>query len=146
LHPYAAAKPEYEGAIGGKLNLFRFFVLRMLQLTKPDGRLGMIVPLALLADVSCKATRATLTNLTKDLTADCFPQKDNARRRIFREAKLSTVVLTGVKARSTRSKDHSLVVRVYPWNSFDDTPRVSRIKQSDIALIDPETQPVPLVN
>ncbi|MGI8546688.1 MAG: hypothetical protein ACR2M1_05035, partial [Gemmatimonadaceae bacterium] len=75
--------------------MFRFFLVRGLSLTRPTGRFGMIVPLALLADISCARARQHLLLSTHGLVADCFPQKDNANRRVFRDAKLSTVVVTG---------------------------------------------------
>ncbi|MGH9621396.1 MAG: hypothetical protein ACRD45_17045, partial [Bryobacteraceae bacterium] len=61
----------------------------------------MIVPLALLADISCARTRQHLLLSTRELLADCFPQKDNANRRVFLAAKLSTVVLTATKAKNS---------------------------------------------
>jgi hypothetical protein len=147
LGEYARTQPAYSGALGGKLNLFRFFTLRMAQLAKPDGRIGMIVPLALLADISCKATRWTLFSETKDLRAECFPQKDNRRRRVFQDAKLSTCVITAAKsgARPAISRK-KIAVRTYPWNTFLDAPRAASLTLSEMRAIDPDTMPVPLVS
>ena len=74
LAEYVRQQPVYENALGGKLNLFRFFLTRSLDLTKKAGRFGMIVPLALLADISCSKSRRQLIERTKDFSADCFPQ------------------------------------------------------------------------
>jgi len=60
LAEYARGKTEFSPALGGKLNLFRFFIVRSLNLVRKDGHYGMIVPLALLADISCSETRRNL--------------------------------------------------------------------------------------
>ena len=141
LREYVAITDSYFPALGGKLNLFRFFLVKSLAVAKESGRFGMIVPLALLADVSCANTRRFVISQVSDLVADCFPQKDNARRRVFLNAKLSTVVLT-----STPSHKSDLQVRVniYPWNSLSDTPRTVVVSLADTSLIDPKNNPIPL--
>ena len=145
LSEYVRLRPDYEAALGGKLNLFRFFLVQSLNLVRNDGRYGMIIPLALLADISCSRARRQLMLSTTDLLADCFPQKDNPNRRVFSNAKLSTVVITCRKAERVREKMAEMKVRVYPWNSFDDPRRECSVRLSDAALIDPENTPVPLV-
>jgi len=145
LSTYVRVRSDYEAALGGKLNLFRFFIVQSLALLGRGGRLGMIVPLALLADISCARTRQHLVLSTRELSADCFPQKDNANRRVFLNAKLSTVVFTALKAQNTMASA-KIQVRVYPWNSFNDSYRESTIRMSDTKLIDPKNTPIPLVD
>ncbi|MGI8509875.1 MAG: HsdM family class I SAM-dependent methyltransferase [Gemmatimonadaceae bacterium] len=145
LAEYVGTIDKYSPALGGKLNLFRFFLIRGLSLTRPTGRFGMIVPLALLADISCARARQHLMLSTNGLVANCFPQKDNANRRIFRDAKLSTVVLTGERI-DVQRQDASVNVRVFPWNSFSDQPRESQVRLVDTEVIDPINTPVPLVS
>lgn len=137
---------EYKNALGGKTNLFRFFIIRSLMLTRDGGRYGMIVPMALLADISCAKTRRHLLLTTKNLTADCFPQKDNAARRIFRDAKLSTVVFGCEKSTTTTQDTSQVQVRVYPWDSFDDAAQQCMVRLSDAAFLDPKNVPIPLVD
>jgi hypothetical protein len=146
LSDYVRIRTDYEAALGGKLNLFRFFVVQSLGLLRREGRLGMIVPLALLADISCARTRQHLLLSTDDLLADCFPQKDNPNRRVFLTAKLSTVVLTGTKAARRSMDSADIHVRVYSWNSFGDPYRECVVRLSDTKLIDPENTPIPLVD
>lgn len=145
LSEYVRVNKDYEAALGGKLNLFRFFVVRSLELLKSEGRLGMIVPLALLADITCSRTRQHLIPSTTELLADCFPQKDNPKRRVFLSAKLSTVVLTGSKA-ATKSATPRIHVRTYPWNSFDDPRRECTVQLADTKILDPENTPIPLAD
>ena len=146
LSEYVRYNDEFEPALGGKLNLFRFFIVRSLNLTRVGGRYGMIVPLALLADISVASTRRHLMLMGKDLLAECFPQKDSAKRRVFRDAKLSTLVFTTERTSPRPSKDADIRVRVYPWNSFDDPYRESTVRMDDAKLLDPEHIPVPLTD
>jgi Alw26I/Eco31I/Esp3I family type II restriction m6 adenine DNA methyltransferase len=146
LSKYVRTTPEYEPALGGKLNLFRFFIVRSLNLTKIGGRYGMIVPLALLADISCARTRRHLMLTAKELVADCFPQKDNPRRRIFRKAKLSTAVVTCERAARVQARSARIQVRLYPWNSFTDDRRECTVRLADASLLDPENTPIALTD
>ena len=146
LSEYVHVRKEYHAALGGKLNLFRFFIVQSLTLLLHQGRLGMIVPLALIADISCARTRQHLLLSTRDLLADCFPQKDNPKRRVFLTAKLSTVVFTGSKAKTGTMDSAGIHVRVYPWNSFSDPHSECFVRLSDTKLIDPENTPIPLVD
>jgi hypothetical protein len=86
LSNYVKINLEYQPALGGKLNLYRFFLVRSLTLLRGKKFFGMIIPLAILADISCSNIRRhLLLNLDK-LVANCFPQKDNPHRRVFHGA------------------------------------------------------------
>ncbi len=146
LAMYAKCIPKLCAALGGKGNLFRFFVVKCIELVKEHGRTGLIVPLALLADASCAPTRKHLILNTTDLVLECFPQKDNASRRVFRNAKLSTTVFTATRTMATMRSDASVSIHVYPWNSFNDKPRSAIIEMADAAKLDPVTTPIPLVS
>ena len=146
LSDYVRTHTKYQHALGGKLNLFRFFLVRALALLRKHGRFGMIVPLALLADISCARTRRHVILSMTDLLADCFPQKDNANRRVFFGAKLSTLIMTGDRKDSLTEGESQLRVRVYPWNSFEDNSRECVVRLVDASLIDPRNTPIPLVD
>lgn len=146
LADYVRERADLAPALGGKLNLFRLFVVRAVSLTRSGGRWGMIVPLALLADISCARTRAWLLSNTKDLEADCFPQKDDARRRVFRDAKLSTAVLAGIRCKERALGRASILVRTYPANSVQDEAKQALIEVKDLATLDPENLPIPLLD
>jgi Alw26I/Eco31I/Esp3I family type II restriction m6 adenine DNA methyltransferase len=145
LREYGKRKKGYEAALGGKLNLYRFFVVRSIQLTRDNGRYGMIVPLSLLTDISCRNARKYLLAKTHHLNADCFPQKDNPHRRIFPAAKISTVIVTATRlARSLN--DASITVTTYPGNSFDDEYKRCVVKYSDSQMLSPKNSPIPLLD
>lgn len=77
LSEYGRKQQRYKAALGGKLNLSRFFIIHALTLTRAGGRFGMIVPLAVLADISGANPRRALLEGCFDIEADCFPQKDS---------------------------------------------------------------------
>ena len=146
LHEYQKNETRYEAAKGGKLNLFRFFVVRNIELTRDKGRYGFIIPLSLLADKSCANGRKYLLDWSQSLEADCFPQKDNANKRIFRDAKLSTVVLTGRKHKHKKDGNKKILVRTYPCNSLKDKCKQSLMKLEDLKLLDSKNLPIPLLD
>lgn len=146
LAQYIHVTPDYAHALGGKLNLFRFFMVRSLQLLRSSGRFGMIVPLAILADITSARARKHLLLTLSQLAADCFPQKDNPRKRVFVAAKLSTVIVTGELAKKVSPSQARIDVRVYPANSLSDTPKHNIVTFADATLLDPETTPIPLVD
>ncbi|MBE3038983.1 MAG: Eco57I restriction-modification methylase domain-containing protein, partial [Chloroflexi bacterium] len=145
LADYVRANADYTQGIGGKLNLFRFFIVRSKTLVRAGGRFGMIVPLAILGDISCAKTRRAFFDAFDGVEADCFPQKDNRKRRVFLDAKLSTVVLSASRCALHR-RSRRMTVRTYPWNSFHDRNKECSIGLDDLRILDPENLPVPLVD
>ena len=146
LAEYVKVTSSYGPALGGKLNLFRFFFVRSLQLIRKGGRFGMILPLALLADITSSKARHHLLQSFSDLQADCFPQKDNPRKRIFFGAKLSTVVITGKATPGVTRPRARINVRVFPANSFNDPAKSNSVTLADTELLDPKTRPIPLID
>ncbi|TKJ43718.1 hypothetical protein CEE36_03260 [candidate division TA06 bacterium B3_TA06] len=145
LGDYVKNIPLYEAALGGKLNLYRLFIVRALGLLQRGDRFGMIVPLSLVADISCSKARRNLMLSTCELLADCFPQKDNSKRRIFKDAKLSTTIVTCMNEPQS-PKMTQIHIRVFPGNSFEDECREALIKFDDLVLLDPNNIPIPLVD
>lgn len=146
LQEYIKFNDSYAPALGGKLNLFRFFVVKFNRLTKPDGRYGMIIPSAILGDKSCASTREFLLAHTSSLQFDCFPQKDIPSKRIFEDAKLSTTILFGSKSEFIAPSQRKFVIRTYPANSFSDPHKACKIKYVDLKKIDSENLPIPLID
>jgi hypothetical protein len=144
---YLARTDRLDAAKGGKLNLFRFFLIQSLQLVRHNGSLGMIVPMALLADFSCKTTRLAVLDQVDELNARAFPQKDIRQHRVFYDAKLSTVVVGGRKRPPSRRKHNPRIsLHVYPRASFDDPSRDVTMRRSELAAIDPLGLPIPITD
>jgi len=145
LAEYVRKNIDYIHGLGGKLNLFRFFVVRSKSLVRPEGRFGMIIPLSILGDISCATTRRFFFETYDDIEADCFPQKDNRNRRIFLDAKLSTVILTASRRAQHQIKNR-IIIRTYPSNSFKDKHKLTSLNLTDLKILDPINVPVPLVD
>lgn len=146
LQEYIKFNNSYEPALGGKLNLFRFFVVKFNRLTKVKGRYGMIIPSSILGDKSCASTREFLLAFTDSLEFDCFPQKDIPSKRIFEDAKLSTTILFGDRSEFIAESQRKFTIRTYPENSFSAPHKKCRIKYNDLKKIDSENLPIPLID
>lgn len=146
LRSYLPFRADYEPALGGKLNLYRIFLVRTIGLTRPNGYFGMIVPLSLAADISTAATRRFVLTSLSDVVLDCFPQKDNVSRRVFTRAKLSTMIVTGVRSRTPVSTSSQISTHVYPGNSLSDPAAENTLTADDAALLDPSSLPIPLTD
>ncbi|ATO13236.1 restriction endonuclease subunit M [Micromonospora sp. WMMA2032] len=146
LRAYLPARPDLAPALGGKLNLYRLFLVESISLTRDDGYLGMIVPLGLVGDVSTAQTRRHILGSIKNLLLDCFPQKDNPRRRIFKRAKLSTVIVSGQVSRRPLPDRNTVTTRVFPGNSLTEDALVNQLQVRDCVLMDPKNVPVPLTD
>lgn len=146
LREYLPHARDYEPALGGKLNLYRLFLAKAIQLTRPKGRFGMIVPMSLVADISTSSTRQYVLTMLRNPILECFPQKDNVARRVFKRAKLSTVIVSGAKSGAPRLRGNHIETRVFPGNDLSEPAIENRLLLADCALLDPETTPVPLTD
>jgi len=141
LAKYLESNPAYHPALGGKVNLFRPFLIQECRLLRDGGLLGKIVPLAVANDFSCTRTRAHILKVLSLLQLECFPQKDDPRDRIFQDAKLSTCILVVRKPGSTTE----FMVRIYPGKYFTDNPKQVCVSLDEIQTVDPDVLPIPLV-
>jgi len=142
LAKYLESYPAYYPALGGKINLFRPFLIQDHQLLRDGGLIGEIVPLAIVNDFSCTRTRAHLLSKSSLLYLECFPQKDDPRDRVFEDAKLSTCVLVFEKPGPTKD----FVMKVYPGKYFIDSPKEACVSFKEIKAIDPDVLPIPLLS
>jgi Alw26I/Eco31I/Esp3I family type II restriction m6 adenine DNA methyltransferase len=141
LAQYLENSPSYYPALGGKVNLFRPFLIQECRLLKHGGVIGKIVPLAIANDFSCARTRNYILKELSLLQLECFPQKDDPRDRVFEDAKLSTCILIANKAGETTK----FTVRIYPGKSLTDNPKKVDVSLKDIESVDPGVLPIPLV-
>lgn len=141
LAKYLESNPAYHPALGGKMNLFRPFLIQECHLLRDGGLLGKIIPLAVVNDFSCTRTRAHLLKMLNLLQLECFPQKDDPRDRIFQDAKLSTCILIVRKFGATTE----FMVRIYPGKYFTDNPKQVCVSLDEIQTVDPDVLPIPLV-
>ena len=137
---FIKAQPLYRDARGGRLNVFRPFILRAVTLLISGGHHSFIVPMALLGDKFTESLRRRLLTDGVLRSVVAFPQKDDPRDRVFFEAKLSTCVYT---LENRHDVDEPISIRFYPGRSFEDAPVSYALHVSDIADIDPESFSIP---
>jgi hypothetical protein len=97
LKMFVGNEPLYAPAVRGKQNLYKLFICRSLDLLKEGGRFGFIVPMALLGDDQAADVRRHLVKLGEFTAVEVFSQKDNPKKRVFADAKLTTTVFSHVK-------------------------------------------------
>jgi hypothetical protein len=136
---YFHREPIFAPACGGKLNLYKLFLCRGIDLLRPGGRLGYIVPMALLGDEQAIGVRKMLLDRTSLVAVEAFPQKDDPNNRVFRDAKLSTCVV--ITANTTG--DVPFRCRVHPGKSIDENAPSLLLRRATIALHDPDNLPIP---
>lgn len=146
LRDYLPYREDYSPALGGKLNLYRIFLIRAIELARSGGSFGMIVPMSLVGDISTTATRQHILSTLNHPALDCFPQKDNPARRVFKRAKLSTTIITGVKSTKKLGADNKITTRVFPGNDLQDKAITNTLTVADCTLLDPKTSPIPLTD
>jgi Alw26I/Eco31I/Esp3I family type II restriction m6 adenine DNA methyltransferase len=143
LRKYLEKTGRYEVVEGGKLNIYRLFIKLFFELSKLKSRVSFITQLSLIADTSVSNTRKYLFDRSSDILFDCFPQKDDPQKRVFEEAKVSTVITQAVVFPEQSSK---AICRVYPFNSFEDNHKEFKFTFSELELLDEKNLPIPLVN
>jgi hypothetical protein len=117
---------SYRRFKNGRINLYRLFIVRGLEQVREKGSLAYIVPMTLLADDFSRPTREFLLSQKMLSRIEAFPQKDDPRRRVFPEAKLSTSI---VVARNV-AEHAELYVRTHPGRRLEErSPKYSTSAQ-----------------
>jgi hypothetical protein len=140
---YLKSEPLYKDAQGGRLNIFRPFILRAMSVLRSGGRHSFIVPMALLADQFTANLRRRLLTEGWLRSVAAFPQKDDPHNRIFFEAKLSTCVYVCEKRNQA---DTAFTIRTFPGKSFDEEPKVCQLRLSDLRTLEPDGLSIPTVD
>ena len=136
---YFRTNPVYEPAVRGKLNLYKLFTCRAATLSALRGLFSLIVPMGLLGDAPARGMRRLLLEQKQLIAVDSFPQKDDPRRRIFADAKLSCVVFV---ARG-EFEDASIAVRSHPAQFIEAMDDRLSVKPTEILSLEPENIPIP---
>ncbi len=143
---YAKSTNRYNRVEGGKLNLYRLFTHLSYEISSRKSGLGLIIPLTLLADSSLFSTRSFLLNNYLDLKFLCFPQKDIPSKRVFEDAKQSTLIVITSIDKDLQNNNANIEVWTYPFNSFKDDHKYFKTDVLKINRFDPYQICVPLVS
>lgn len=140
---FLASELVYRPSRRGKNNLYKVFLCKAVDLLGQDGRLGFIVPMPLLGDDQAADLRRFLTTSGSLTSIHAFPQKDDPNKRVFRDAKLSTVVVCFQKTSDEQRKTAPFVSFTHPANTIEsESPRIE-LRTSALALYDPINHVIP---
>jgi len=131
--------PRFGAAIRGKVNLYKLFICQANLLIHRRGQVSFIVPMTLLGDDQAQMVRKLLLTQTELHTIECFPQKDDPKRRVFAEAKLPTAIFVTKGCYS----NNAFQVRTHPSNVILDTSERFLIKPGEVSAFDPENLAIP---
>jgi adenine-specific DNA-methyltransferase len=98
---------NYQTAKKGKLNLYRLFIERAVELLKPNGHLGFICPSTYLTDRDSCLLRKLLLEQTHIIEIVCLTEKAG----IFADVTQATTILI-VQKKSRVSADHQVQVKM----------------------------------
>lgn len=142
---YYKKSPLYDAAKGGPINIFRLFICRTYQLLKKDGYASMIFPLAFTCDQTSSKIRHFLFHSASIEYIEAFPERDNAKKRVFESAKMSVCIIGFSRGSKTRINDE-IKYRINFNNYVDESITPSIISLSAIKNIDSENLTIPLAS
>jgi len=135
---YIQSQPRFAPSIRGKNDLYKLFVCQALHLLANNGRLGLITPMTILGADITRDVRTEMLAHGAFTFIDAFPQKDNPSRRVFPEAKLSTVVWGLIKSDNIHVRAAEFVSRIHAANTIDVTSPSLRLTADQIPAYDPD--------
>lgn len=134
---FIAHETVYAPSRRGKNNLYKLFICRSLELLNNGGYLGFITPMAVLGDDQAADIRRRIVELGSFTGIETFPQKDNPKKRVFPDAKLSTTIFTLQKGHTQETNGREFISRVHPADEIKiDSPRLL-LSTTSIPLYDP---------
>ncbi|MCG8408628.1 MAG: BREX-1 system adenine-specific DNA-methyltransferase PglX [Phycisphaerales bacterium] len=137
LKAFIAHEDVYQPSRKGKNNLYKLFICKSLALLKLGGRFGFIVPMPLLGDEQAVGVRKAVIEHGAFTVIHAFPQKDNYKKRVFRDAKLSTVVFAMLRTDDEGLKNRPFISHLHPAQFIEeDSPRL-QLDTASIPLYDP---------
>lgn len=134
----------YVPARGGVINIYRLFICLSYKLLKSGGRCSLIYPLAFMCDLSAFGVRKYLFDSTKIDFIEAFPERDNTKKRVFENVKMSVCITSFIKTKP--KKDSSFLLRIN-WDRFvDENNNQTNIEINSLKKISENTLNIPLVN
>ncbi len=134
---FLKAQAIYDPSFRGKNNLYKLFVCLAHSLLGDGGRMGLITPMAILGDDQAANIRRNILEVGAFTSIDAFPQKDDPRRRVFPEAKLSTAVFSLIKTEDKNLRVQAFVSHVHPAQYIEPDSPGLKLTTADIPLYDP---------
>ena len=136
---YFRTNSVYAPAVRGKLNLYKLFICKAASLAALNGLFSFIVPMGLLGDDPARGMRRLLLEQKQLIAVESFPQKDDPRRRVFPEAKLSCAVFVA----KSRLCSGSISISVHAGQFIDAVSDSLSVKPNEVLSLEPENIPIP---
>ncbi|MCD6270296.1 N-6 DNA methylase, partial [bacterium] len=134
--------PIYEKATGGKLNAYKVFLAKSIELQKPNGFLCEIFQNSFLADNSASKIRKYFLQKQMILSIDSFPERDDINLRVFENAKMSVCILN---SQNKVSKKYKFVLRIWRDKHMSSARQII-LSKFDILDINPDNATIPSIN
>ena len=130
--------PQLSPAQVGKNNLYKLFIARSVNLLKDGGYFSFIVPMSLLGDKQTRGIRRMLFSSGQFFEIHAFPQKDNASRRVFPDAKLATTLFVYRKLSSKLHASSRFASYVHPSQFIEEGTPTLWTDNDSIMVYDPD--------
>ncbi len=138
---YFKNEATYKFAIGGKLNAYKLFLALAPQIVKAGGLNSQIFQLSFLGDNQAKNLRKFYLTEQTLISIDAFPERDNEKKRVFEEAKMSVCILL---ARNQKSQNTDFKLKIsYQKKISEETVLLSN---EIISSIDSESLAIPILD
>lgn len=131
----------YKSAQGGMLNIFRLFIVRSIALLCDKGVFSEIFPLAYTCDLSSAKLRKFIFNKCTISNIEAFPERDNPKKRVFENAKISVCILNLTKE---RNNDKLFGLRINKERYIETNKSFSYYTLKDIESVDKVNMTIPL--
>jgi Alw26I/Eco31I/Esp3I family type II restriction m6 adenine DNA methyltransferase len=92
-------KTQYPEVQGGSVNAARIFYALGFKLLKDNGLQAMIIPFGILTDTTSAKLRKYIFENYCFFKIDAFPERDNMKRRVFEDVKMSTAIVFSSKGK-----------------------------------------------
>ena len=122
----------------GKNNLYKLFIARSANLLADGGYFSFIVPMTLLGDEQTNGIRRMMLSSGQFTEIHAFPQKDDAARRVFPDAKLATALFVYFKPLGQLTTATQFASYVHPNRFIEESTSPLWTDSNSIRVYDPE--------
>ena len=129
----------YAYAKGGKLNAYKVFLCKSLEIQKTNGILCEIFQNSFLADNSAKNIRKFFLNNQQVMNIDSFPERDDVHRRVFEYVKMSVCILL---SNNRYLDDYSFTLNIWR-DKYMSSAIKTTFRKKELAKYDPENLTIP---
>jgi len=140
---YYKTHPEYAPAISGMINIYRLFILKSISALRQGGVFVEIFPMSLIADVSASNLRNHILKNNSINFIEAFPERDDEKRRVFGNAKMSVCILQLQKGKNQNS---IFFLRIHHDRFVDFKNEKVYFDLDTLSLFDKENLIIPLMS